>query len=79
MALADETSEWRIRGLFLSDLPSAEWVNCVRAMNQERTELQIAVRVLVRQLVDAETRAAYFAAELVSIKEPLRGEITNGT
>jgi hypothetical protein len=42
----------------------------------ENAELKLAVSVLQRELADAETRAAYFAAELVAIKEPLRGEIT---
>jgi hypothetical protein len=42
----------------------------------ECTELKLAVAVLQGELDDAERRAAYFAAELVAIKEPLRGEIT---
>lgn len=75
MVMADETSEWHQRGLFLSDL-SLEWINCVRAMNQERIELQLAVRILQRELIETETRAASYAAELVSIQHPLPKGIT---
>jgi hypothetical protein len=54
-------------------------INRCKELDRENAELKLAVSVLQRELADAETRAAYFAAELVSIKEPLRGEITNGT
>lgn len=46
-----------------------------KELDKENTELQLAVKVLQRELADAETRAAYFAAELVAIQHPL-GEIT---
>jgi hypothetical protein len=51
-------------------------INRCKELDRENAELKLAVSVLQRELADAETRAAYFAAELVSIKEPLRGEIT---